>query len=410
MKIREIAINDFAGLHGIVLAPSDGVSVITGKNESGKSRICGFIRFMLYGVQKKEDINRILSFGGSSCSGSMTVSTGDGLFRIEREASFAERGGRLSCTRHRCIVTDLATGREIDTDKTPGELFLGVPLHIYASTAYINQIDGSRTGDGELSEAAANMVFSADENTSAAKAIEKLDEVRIALYHKDRRGGRIAEESAKIEELKARLISMEAQSKEIISLTGTCEELRAKKANSDKRLADLNEFFSKYERWQIKNTVSELESTLAESKALKKQAEKVREDISKDGFFPDAAYVSSLRTVSVGAERAMLAAIDAENEEKSAAAAKEKLSDRAAFLEKLNEKGGYAAIKGRHDKLRSGRKRAAVATLIFSAAAFAAALLAVLGFVGIIPFYPAVNVALISVAAVSAGAAAGGAA
>ena len=408
MKIKEITINNFAGLRGVTLAPSDGVSVVTGRNESGKSRICGFIRFMLYGVQKKDDINRILSFGDSVCAGTLVVSTESGVFRIEREAAFAERGGRLSCTRNRCRITDLSSMTEVETEKTPGELFLGVPLSVYASTAYINQIDGNKTGDGELSEAAANIIFSADENLSAAKAIEKLDEIRIALYHKDRRGGRIAEETAKIDALKAQLISMESQSKEIITLTGTCEELRAKKESSNKRLSDLTAFFSEYERWQIKVTKAKADKALSEAAELKKQAKEIEDDISKDGFFPDADYLSALRSAGATAERAMLAAIEANEAEKSAERAKEQLSDRAAFLEKLNDKGGFSEVRERHEKLKTGRKRSAVLAVAFSAAATVAALLAILGFTGVIPFYKAVSLAFAGVAALSAAAAAWG--
>ncbi len=394
MRIREIFINNFAGLHGVKLSFGDGVNIIKGGNESGKSRICGFIRFMLYGLQKKEDLNRILSFGESSCSGSMTVSTDGGLFRIEREAAFAERGGRLACTKSRCLVTDVERSAPVETEKTPGELFLGVPAQVYSSTAYINQIDGNRTGDSELSEQAANIIFSADENMSAEKAISDLDAIRTALYHKDRRGGRIAEETAKIEELKAQLISMERQNAEMISLTGTCAELREKKAASDKRLAGLKEFFAEYERWQIKKTCEEFEKTLRERDGLRAEAERIRLEISKDGFFPDAGYLSSLRNSGAAAEHAMLSAIEAAEAEKSAAAAREKLNDKAAFLEKLNEKGGCAKVRERHDRLKKKRKLFAVLTLVLAVCAFVCAVLAALGFISVIPFYKQADFAL----------------
>ena len=394
MRINGISINSFAGLHGISLSPKDGVNIIKGKNESGKSRICAFIRFMLYGLQKKEDINRVLSFGESSCSGTMTVGTAEGRYRIEREAAFAERGGKLSCTRNRCRITDLASGEEIATDKTPGELFFGVPAQVYSSTAYINQIDGSRTGDSELSEAAANIIFSADENMSAAKALGVLDEVRIALYHKDRRGGRIAEETAKIEALKAQLVAMEKQSQEIVALSGMCEKYRVKQQKEEKMLAELNAYFDAYDRRQIKLEYEEYKNAISERDALKRRGEQAKSDISKDGFFPDAAYVSELRKSGAKAEQAMISAFQAQEEEKNAAAAKRQLSDRASFFEKLNAHGGYARVKDGHDRLEKKKKTAVTAAVLLSVAAAACALLAVLAVFGVIPFIPAVRYAL----------------
>ena len=49
MKIRSALIQNFGKLKNQFFEFSDGLNVITGKNESGKSSFARFVRFMLYG-------------------------------------------------------------------------------------------------------------------------------------------------------------------------------------------------------------------------------------------------------------------------------------------------------------------------------------------------------------------------
>ena len=53
MIIEEIRIGGFGSLAGERLAFSPGINVVTGDNESGKSTAAGFIKAMLYGVEKQ---------------------------------------------------------------------------------------------------------------------------------------------------------------------------------------------------------------------------------------------------------------------------------------------------------------------------------------------------------------------
>ena len=54
MKIEKIQINGFGKLENKNIELKDGINVILGKNESGKSTLLKFINSMLYGISKNK--------------------------------------------------------------------------------------------------------------------------------------------------------------------------------------------------------------------------------------------------------------------------------------------------------------------------------------------------------------------
>ena len=52
MKILSLNITEFGGLSDFQLDFSDGLNVIEGANESGKSTLLLFVMYMLYGLPK----------------------------------------------------------------------------------------------------------------------------------------------------------------------------------------------------------------------------------------------------------------------------------------------------------------------------------------------------------------------
>lgn len=72
MKIKELNIVEFGCLRNKKIVLGDGLNVIHGENESGKSTIMLFIRFMFYGLparsKKNYDRERSLSFEGDQKS------------------------------------------------------------------------------------------------------------------------------------------------------------------------------------------------------------------------------------------------------------------------------------------------------------------------------------------------------
>ncbi len=287
MFIESIDIASFAGLKGFKLTLDDGLNIIEGKNESGKSTVCDFIRFVFYGFSGKSDRENHLSFSNGAAEGSVTVNHGGKRYRIERKCLGAKDS---------VGIFDLADGSAAFEGRVPGEVFFGLPEKLFTSTVFVGQMSGKRIDGKETSEAVENLLFSADETVSVKKTLSQLDKARQGLLHKNKKGGRLYELDNEISELAVRLAKASGDSGRLISLRGDIDglkqridknehdEQRYKKALDDYRLDEIRKRNKK---------VRELEKSFGKS-VLERDVFK-REN-THDGFFPDRKYLDSLRS------------------------------------------------------------------------------------------------------------------
>lgn len=62
MQIKKLQINNFGKLNNKNIELNNGINVIFGENESGKSTLLKFITSMFYGVSKNKNGKRISDF------------------------------------------------------------------------------------------------------------------------------------------------------------------------------------------------------------------------------------------------------------------------------------------------------------------------------------------------------------
>ena len=157
MYIESLQITSFAGIMGYELSLSDGVNIVRGDNEAGKSTVAEFIRYVLYGFNGKSDRERYLGFSSNAVAGSIVIRDGDKRYRIER---------KTVGTKDTVEVYDLETGSTCYDGKVPGEVFFGMPSGLFASTAFVGQTGGSRINGKDTSELLDNLLFAADEGVN----------------------------------------------------------------------------------------------------------------------------------------------------------------------------------------------------------------------------------------------------
>ena len=204
MRITELNISEFGCLKGVKISPAEKMNIIYGENESGKSTVLLFIKFMLYGLGRRSATNsereRSVSWSGHTAAGSMTFYHKDKQYRIERRFVEAGRGSGEKLT-----VICLDDGEELSLDREVGEYFLGVPKEVFESSACVGQMRSADINGEKTALSIQNMLSSADENVDTARILKQLDAVRVEYRHKNRAGGSLYEDEQKIDAMKQRL-------------------------------------------------------------------------------------------------------------------------------------------------------------------------------------------------------------
>src|SRR5699024_4517206 len=101
MRIKETAIDGFGKFHNFHTELSDGIQVIYGKNETGKTTLRQFMFHMLFGLEKsrgaaasRDDYTRYMPVEGGRYGGYLLVEKEGQRYRIQRTC---ETGNRQFC-------------------------------------------------------------------------------------------------------------------------------------------------------------------------------------------------------------------------------------------------------------------------------------------------------------------------
>ena len=135
MIIESIYIKNFGKLSDVRIDLADGVNILRGENESGKSTVCAFIRFVFYGLPgRAEEKLKYISWGASSVSGYAIVCEGGKRYRVEREAICSGDSEGKTSVRERTAVIDIELSQAVFRGQNAGEVFFGVPADVFEST------------------------------------------------------------------------------------------------------------------------------------------------------------------------------------------------------------------------------------------------------------------------------------
>ena len=253
MTFESLYIKSFGKLNGKRLSFSDGVNIIEGANESGKSTICAFIQFIFYGLPSKTSEKlRYISWDTSLASGSITVKDKGIRYRIEREVVCATTAEGKYVFREKCGIYDAETNMPCFKSRSPGEVFFGVSSSVFESTVYIRQTASSQLDTDTLGDEAENILFAGNERINTNQALSKLDSARVFLLHKNRKGGKIFDLEEKRNLIETRLKNAQTCETDIISLEGSHRILTEKSDQTKKHIQILRDELLEYERYCVK--------------------------------------------------------------------------------------------------------------------------------------------------------------
>ncbi len=194
MKLQQADIVSFGKFNQCKFDFSDGMNIVMGENESGKSTLLAFIRYMLWGFSSKADRVRYLNFHTGYAAGNLMLDC-DGIeYRIERKTLPVGDGtDDKQSYRETVKLIDLSTGSVLPKIKSPGEYFFDVDESLFTQSCFVAQLDTLEVGCGDIMQAIENILFSASEEISVKKARKRLDAARVLLLHKNAKGGMIAD-------------------------------------------------------------------------------------------------------------------------------------------------------------------------------------------------------------------------
>lgn len=250
MHIKELQISNFGKFHNKTLQLKEGINLIYGENESGKSTIHSFIRGMLFGIERlrgrasKDDIYMKYQPWETpgAYNGSIDIGIQDKTYRILR--TFDKNNKDFT-------VLDLDTGRELNLyGEDLIDLYGGLTESGYRNTVSVEQLK-SKT-DGELVDEVRNYIT----NLSLSKSNE-VDVTKALSFLQNKRKEMEAEKlHLKMKELEDEIENGIKREETMDTLTFQLHKLEKQEADLEKQKNSMNievdgmEYFASLEEYQ----------------------------------------------------------------------------------------------------------------------------------------------------------------
>lgn len=269
-RIERIEIIAFGKLHNFSLELEDGINLFTAPNESGKSTLANFLRFVFYGfsdARKKElaenDKKLYTPWGSSRADGSVVVKKGDVSYRVSRTSVGAKETPE---------VISVATGRPAFEGEVPGEALFGVSEEVFSRTLFFRQmtLPQGKEKDGVLAEQLQNLAVSEEEQVCSRDALKKLTEAKNELKGRTAGSGWIPRLEQECARLERELAEAKREREEWEALSSERQTLRERLEQSSAACTRVEEEQKNLERWDAKQKCEQI-------KRIRMEAERARE-------------------------------------------------------------------------------------------------------------------------------------
>jgi len=291
--IERIEIVSFGKLKTVQIIPGDGINVLSAPNESGKSTLAAFIKFVFYGFTtsrmqsiSENDKKLYTPWDNPQAEGALYIKTDGGSYKISRKCAHGKDFVEVVNTR---------TGKSVNTE-TPGEYFFGVNEQVFEKTAFFKQLTLPSSKDEYIAEQLQNIALSADEKINTSKAQKKLTEARNLLSGRAK-SGLIPKLEAEREALEQRISEAAETSRQIQELSDKIAETEKTIKNNGetiRRLTDERENILKFEAFQRLTQIREL---IKNEEKAKKEYEEARK-LLKDQELPTGAQINAMMVLN----------------------------------------------------------------------------------------------------------------
>lgn len=279
MRIRKVNIIAFGGLKNKIIEFDDGINVIYGENEAGKSTIQAFIKVWLYGFNnsrgKDLKINERLRYMPSS----EEKIRGELFIEVEGKIYIIKRTFGKTKKEDTSVIINSLTGEEvneIDTDE-PGKYFLNINRSTFTKTLFIGQLGSeiSKDKDEEIIDKVLNSLGVSEGDVTVDRAFTKLENYKKQLSN-IRKTGLLD----KLKEKRSLLLSERYERYNLSEKNLENEEgllrLIKEREEINKSIEDLEAYKKYLKKIKLKREYEEIISYLRKKEQLEKEEESIR--------------------------------------------------------------------------------------------------------------------------------------
>lgn len=286
MKINNFKINGFGKLKDKQIELKDGINIIYGENESGKSSILKFISAMFYGASKNKNGKDISDFDkykpwiSEEFSGKINYTLDNGEnFEVYRE--FKKKNpviyNRQKEDISKTFTIDKTKGIDFFTEQT------GIDEETFYSTMVSEQegIKLSKSSQNSIIQKISNLVSTGDDNISYKKSLDRINKSQNEEVGTERTSQRpINIIQNRINKLMEKKEELELYKDSIYDNSAEKENLKIEKKEEENKREFLKELKTKMEENRIKNAEIDFSKNLEND--YSKRIEELNKKISNN--------------------------------------------------------------------------------------------------------------------------------
>ncbi len=294
VRIDKISVVSFGKLKNAVVTPTSGINILSAPNESGKTTLASFIKFVFYGFAGTRnhgitDNERKLytPWSGETAEGSIDI-TADGVrYTVHR---LCTPSGKESVE-----VVNRATGKNEFVGAVPGEALFGVGEELFAKTLFFKQLTLPQSKDELIAERLRNISISADEQVGTKKAVERLKDCKNELVGKAGKGiiPSLIRERDAIEE---NVTANSENRREIMRLRAEIKSRNIKLADNLEKSAVLEAERENIEKYEAYLRLCNINRLAVEEKSVREEYESASSALKKCGDNEELAYLTAVNT------------------------------------------------------------------------------------------------------------------
>lgn len=236
MIFKELGILNFGKFENKIIKLEDGINLIIGNNEAGKSTVVNFIDGIFYGFSKDslarkvrdEVFEKSRPWSSNLYKGYVILNDAGEDFRVSRDFDSDE-----------ISILNLDKGKDYSRDERnflnsripqPGLLFFDISRKIYQSTFFISQRLSQVEEDAaeELKNKIDNFSVSQDENIDLKKVLEKMKDDLYVLGTKRRKASEIGKIYQELDKLTSEKINFASLKEDYKKSTNDYKEAKEK--------------------------------------------------------------------------------------------------------------------------------------------------------------------------------------